>query len=89
MPSIVETNVHRLESVSVFIFASWIIGISLSCAELIMGIVVGCRSRLSACFVGVLAVVSSNRKLFNLIIGGILVHPYSFCNIAGSLFATT
>jgi len=58
MPSVVETNVHRLESLSVFVFACWIVGITLSCAELIAGIVVGCRSRLSACLVGILALVA-------------------------------
>jgi len=64
MPSIVETNVQRLQKLSVFVFACWIVGITLSCAELIAGILVGCRSRLTAALVGLLALVRPAVRLF-------------------------
>jgi hypothetical protein len=60
IPNAIETNVHRLASVSLFVFSCWIIGVILSAAELVAGVIVGCRSRLSAYLVGILAFVRSN-----------------------------
>jgi len=68
LPSGVQRDVNRLESLSTFIFACWIIGTVLDFGTM-LSLLTGCRSRIGACVVGLFAACA----FIFLLIGSILV----------------
>jgi hypothetical protein len=57
LPSNVERDINRLASLSLFIFACWIIGTVLDFGTLVSSTLTCCRSRVSAFIVGIFGLV--------------------------------
>jgi hypothetical protein len=57
LPNTVEKDVHRLQTLSLFVFSCWIIGAVLGFGATITGLILGCRVRVGSFIVGVFAFV--------------------------------
>jgi hypothetical protein len=91
LPNDVETDVHRLQSASLFIFACWVIGVVLGFSAALSGIVVDCRSRRTAWVVGLLASVLLTTLVWlsDYCVAFLCIHLHRRFAVSDIVFSTT